>query len=132
MPIDPYYQKGLLDWLLGGATPPAQPTAWFVNLATSSPTTSLAYEGQFGSRGTIYFRTAHTAGASASASNGSVASVTFISVGANSATALGWNLWDNTTAGHRIAYGTLTSSAGVRSSGSTIGFAIGALVVTLQ
>jgi hypothetical protein len=51
---------------------------------------------------------------------------------AANATAIAWNLWESSVGGARLAFGTLSAAAGVRTAGSTVAFTAGNLVIVLS
>lgn len=126
MPFSPFHQKNVLDWVLGGASG-SQPAGRFVTLATASPTSQSSFEGPFsnGSNGRASWNAAAANSPQMSATNRSTMSYTATAI----ATVLGWNLYDASSGGNRLAFGTLSSSVGC-ASGDTFGFAAGALKIT--
>jgi hypothetical protein len=129
MPLTDYGEKLLLDWVLGGAVP-TRPAKWWVSLATGSPSASGASDGLFTPRGTVTFASANSP--QGSATNLNIISGTFVAVaGISSGTVFGWNLYDSSVGGTRLAYGTVANASGVRSTGSTVAFVAGALKITL-
>jgi hypothetical protein len=102
------------------------PSVW-VELTTTAPTktaagTAAAYTG--------YARKSTAGsdwGSAASASLTNAAAITFGACTAGSSTVVGFELWDASSAGNRIAFGTCSLSV---SSGITPQFAIGALTVS--
>jgi hypothetical protein len=105
--------KAVLDWVLGAATP-TRPGARWVSWATGSPNDNGASDaGQLNSRHSWDAAAANSP--QGSATNRS----TGIAVTATAAcTILGWNLWDASVAGTRLAYGTLAASVGIASANS--------------
>lgn len=129
MPLDPFHAKNLLDYTLGGAAA-SQPSNQFISLATASPTTASAFDGPFTRSGTAGGRATWNAAAAASptgsATNRSLMTWTATAI----ATVVGWNLWNSSSGGSRLAFGTLSSSVGCASA-DTFGFAAGALKITM-
>ena len=123
MPWTQFTQKALLDWVLQGATP-TRPGKTYIQWATASPRTDSAFDGPFSPRMTVTFGGAASPAGTAS----NIAAVTGTATAA--ATAVGWNLYDDSVAGNRLAYGTLTANVGCKSADNPA-FAAGALRVTL-
>ena len=121
--LDAYLAKALLDWALGGATV-TQPVGRFIGGASGSPT-SVSGSAAPGYRATVSFQTAST-GPSASASLKAAATFTHTAA----CTIYGWNLYDNTSAGNRLMYGTITLSQS-QASGDAIAFTAANLKITL-
>src|SRR5262245_131008 len=109
MPLTPYASKAVLDWVLGGATP-TQPGQRWLSFATASPTSESAFDGPFQTR--VSVRMAAAASPQTSVSNN--AGLTWATATA-AATAVGWNLWDSTAGGTRLAYGTFAAAIGCKS-----------------
>jgi len=126
LPIDPLYQKAMLDWVTGGAAA-TRPGGRWVSLATASPTSQSAFDGPFTPRQTATFAAANSP--QGSATNLNIMSFTLT---AASATAIAWNLWESSVGGARLAYGTLSAGAGVRTAGSTVAFTAGNLIIILS
>ena len=124
MPLTDVYEKALLDWLTGAASV-TRPSARWLSFATASPTSQSSFDGPFSPRATVTF-------AGANSPQGSVTNLNaFSNITATAAgTAVGWNLWDASTGGTRIAYGTATIALGCKSA-DNIGIAGGAIVITL-
>lgn len=123
MPLTDYMAKNILDWMLGGAAA-VQPPGRFIQWATGSPTEAGASDGPFSPRQTVTF-----AGANSPA--GSVTNVNAITGTATAVgTAIGWNLYDRSVGGTRLAYGTLTANVGCKSADNPA-FPAGALRITL-
>jgi hypothetical protein len=130
MPLTDYAEKAMLDWLLGGAVP-TQPASRWISLATGSPNAAGASDGLFTPRCTVTFAGANSP--QGSATNLNVISGTLVAVaGVSSGTVLGWNLYDRSSGGTRLAYGTMSSASGVRTTGSTVGIPAGALKITIS
>ncbi len=125
MPLDLGKDKDTLDWLLGGAGP-TRPAGRWISFATASPTSQSAFDGPFTPRCTVSFAAANSP--QGSATNLNVVSATLTS---SVGTAVGWNLWDSSSSGSRIAWGTLANLGSVRTAGSTVGFAAGSLKITM-
>jgi len=109
MPLTDVFEKQLLDWGLGGAAA-SQPTQRWIQFATASPTNANAFDGPFSPRATVTF-------AAANSPQGSVTNLNTISVVTATAagTAVGWNIYDRSVGGTRIAYGTCTAAIGCKS-----------------
>jgi hypothetical protein len=128
MPFDPAQQKQMLDWLTGGASV-TKPNSRFVSFATASPTSVSDFTGPIASRRSCTF-------AGANSPNMSATNVAVISCSIQTAaTFVGWNLFNSsalgtTLNGTRLAWGTLSASIGC-AAGDTLGFAAGALKITL-
>ncbi len=125
MPFDLLCGKSALDWVLGGGAPAAFTGRW-ISLATASPTQTNAFDGPFTPRGTVTFAAANSPQMSVTNLNVISATLTAIHF-----TAVGWNLWDNSVGGNRIAYGTLANLGSVSSVGSIVHLVAGALKITL-
>ena len=110
MPLTSYGQKALLDWILGGATPTRPSQLWF-SLATQSPTDANAFDGPFNTRVSARFAAANSPQTSAS-----LATTMSLATATAAATPVGWNLWDSTVGGTRLAYGTFAAVIGCKSS----------------
>lgn len=126
MPLTQYAQKAVLDYLLGGATPTRPGAAW-VSWATGSPNANGASDaGQINSR--LSWNAAAANSPQGSATNQS----TGIAATATAAcTILGWNLWDASVAGTRLAYGTLAASVGVASANS-VRIGVGSMKIVIS
>lgn len=123
MPLDPYIEQALLNWCTGAAAV-TRPTARFVNFESGSPQYSADSAAPV-FRSTMSFAAAISAGSASASNNGSV------SCSASSVcTIYGWALYNSTSGGSRLVYGTLTASHSLRS-GSQAGFAAGGLVITM-
>lgn len=125
MPLTQYLGKQTLDWMLGGATG-TQPAGRWIQWATGTPTEAGASDGPFVSRATVTF-------AAAASPAGTVSNANALTGGSASAaaTAQGWNLYDRSVGGTRLAYGTLTAVLGCKSATDNPAFAVGALKITL-
>src|SRR5215475_7060011 len=125
MPLTDVFEKQLLDWALGGAAG-SQPTQRWIQFATASPRTDSAFDGPFSPRATVTF-------AAANSPQGSVTNLNTISVITATAagTAVGWNLYDRSVGGTRIAYGTCTANIGCKS-GDQPALNPGTLKITLS
>jgi hypothetical protein len=125
MALTQYMMKNILDWALGGAAA-VQPAGQWLQWATGTPNTSGASDGPFSSRITVSF-------AAMNSPQGSKTNLGAIT-GATptvAATCLGWNLYDSSVGGNRIAFGTLSASISCRSNTDNPSFAAGALKITL-
>lgn len=112
---------------MGGAAPTSTGGQW-LQWATQSPTDQSAYDGPFTNRQTVTFAGAtDLANGISEATNLNAISGTATAV----ATALGWNLYNSSVGGNRIAYGTTTASIGC-GSGNNIAFRAGNLTITLS
>jgi len=125
MPLTQYMMKNILDWQLvgGGAQPPGRWISW----ATQSPRTDSAFDGPFTTRNTATFAAANSPAGTVTnlnAMTGPLASA--------AATVVGWNLWDRSVGGTRLAFGTLTASLGCKSNNDNPAVAAGALKITLS
>jgi len=123
MPLTDYLEKQTLDWLLGGAAA-TQPAGRWVSWATASPTSQSAFDGPWQSRGTVTFAAANSPQMSATNLNAPLATNTA------AATAVGWNLWDRSVGGTRLAYGSCTAAIGCKSADQAQ-FPAGTLKITL-
>jgi len=124
MPLTDYAEKALLDWVNGGATP-TRPAQRWLSFATASPTSQSAFDGPFNTRVSVVFGPAASPGASVS--NQSVMS---LATATAVATAVGWNLWDSTAGGTRLAYGTLAAAIGCKSADNPM-FSVGSFRISL-
>jgi hypothetical protein len=122
-PLTDISEKALLDWVLGGAGV-SRPTQRWLQFATASPTTASAFDGPFSPRCTVTFGAA--ASPAGSATNANAISATATAAG----TAVGWNLYNASVAGTRLAYGTLTANIGCKSADNPA-LSAGTLRVTL-
>ena len=109
MPLSRELTHDMLDWVLGGAAP-TRPTQRWLQFATASPTSASAFDGPFSPRNTVTFAAANSPQMSATNLN-TISVVTATAVG----TAVGWNLYDNSVGGTRLAYGTCTAAIGCKS-----------------
>lgn len=129
MPVSDAFEKVMLDWVLGGAAV-SRPSARFVSFATQSPNVTSAFDGPFSGpffgRGTVTFAAANSPQGSVTNLN-AFSNITATAVG----TAVGWNLWNSSSGGTRIAYGTTTAVIACASA-DTIGIAAGAIKITLS
>lgn len=125
MPLDPVFAKAMLDWVTGAAAA-TQPTARWVSLATASPTSQSAFDGPFNSRMT--WSPAPANSPQMSATNTTLVQNATATV---AATVVGWNLWNSSAGGTRIAYGTATANIGCKS-GDNVSLAAGAMIVVLS
>jgi hypothetical protein len=125
MPLTPYMSKQILDWQTGAAAATQPPGRW-LQWATASPTTASAFDGPFSSRRTCTFAAANSPQGSAT-NLGAVTGAT-VSV---AATAVGWNLYDSSVGGNRIAFGTVAAAVGCKSGDAPV-FSAGALKITIS
>jgi hypothetical protein len=123
-PLTDVGEKLLLDWVLGGASPTRPATRW-VSFATASPTNANAFDGPFQSRMTVTFASANSPQMSVTNLN-AVSNITATAA----ATAVGWNLWNSSSGGTRLAYGTATAAIGCKSA-DNIAIGAGAIKITL-
>lgn len=123
MPLTPFEQKNILDYLTGAAAA-VRPASRFISIATQSPTSQSAFDGPFSPRMSYSANAANSP--AGSASNRVAMSCTATAA----ATAVGWNLWDSNQGGTRIAYGTLSASVGCASA-DTLGFAANRLILRM-
>jgi hypothetical protein len=126
MPFTQYMNKAVLDFTLGGATPTRPGNRW-VSWATGSPNEAGASDaGQINSRQSW----------DAAAANSPQGSVTNRSTGIGATataacTIVGWNLWDASVGGTRLAYGTLSASVGVASANS-VRIGVGSMKIVIS
>lgn len=123
-------EKAMLDWCCGGAAA-TQPASRFLGLSLGAPTSVSGSEIGTGSG---YARQSCVFAAAASPA-GSVSNASTMSFGPfNSAQSIsGLVLWDTNlslNSGNMLWYGTLSAARTV-SSGDSLTFAVGALVITL-
>lgn len=126
MPLTDYAEKALLDWCFGGAAAPTQPAQRWISFATGSPNAAGASDGIYNTR--VSCRMAAAASPAGTVSLATVMSLATAT--AANATVLGWNLWDSTVGGTRLAYGTATAAIGAKSADNIV-IAAGALVITI-
>src|SRR4030095_506870 len=108
MPLTPEGRQICLDWVLGGANPTRPATRW-VSFATQSPTTASAFDGPIQSRASFTFAAANSPDGSATNLN-AVANITATAA----CTVVGWNLWNSSAGGTRLAYGTVSANIGCK------------------
>src|SRR5262245_44918001 len=125
MPLTDFGEKLVLDWILGGAAA-TRPGGRWISFATGSPNAAGASDGGFTPRCTVTFAAANSPQNSVTNLNGISATVS----GVASLTAIGWNLYESSAGGNRLAYGTCTAAIGCKS-GDNPSFAAGALKLTL-
>ena len=125
MPLTPYGVQQMLDWISGAAAATQPPGRW-LQFATASPTSQSAFDGPFSPRQTVTFAGANSPQMSVTNLN-TLQSVSATAIG----TAVGWNIYDRSSGGTRIAYGTCTASIGCASADS-IRISPGGLKVTLS
>jgi hypothetical protein len=123
-PLSDSMEKILLDWVTGGAAVTRPATRW-ISFATQSPTSQSDFDGPFRSRMTVTFAAANSPQMSATNLN-AVSNITATAA----ATAVGWNLWNSSAGGTRLAFGTCTAAIGCKSA-DNIGIAAGAIKITL-
>src|SRR5258708_5467044 len=104
-----YLQKALLDWCLQGATPTRASAMW-LDMVTSSPNATSAFSGgPFFSRRTVTFAAANSPNTSATLLGAFTATATA------AATFVGFNVYEHSTGGNRLFWGTLTATIGCAS-----------------
>lgn len=129
MPFTDEFEKIMLDWVTGGAAV-SRPVARFISFATASPTSQSAFDGPisggiFG-RATVTFASANSPAQSVTNLNG------FSNITATAAcTVVGWNLWNSSSGGTRMAFGTATANIACASA-DNIAIAAGAIKITLS
>jgi len=126
MPLTDFGEKLLLDWILGGAAA-TRPGGRWLSFATGSPNAAGASDGGATPRCTVSFAAANSPQNSVTNLNGISATVS----GVASLTYLGWNLYDSSVGGNRLAYGTCTAAIGCKS-GDNPALSAGALKLTLS
>jgi hypothetical protein len=126
MPLTGALDKSALDWVLGGAAP-ARPGGRWLSFATGSPNANGASDGAATPRCTVTFAAANSPQNSVTNLNAISATVS----GAAAQTFLGWNLYDSSAGGVRLAYGTCTAAIGCKS-GDNPSLSAGALKLTLS
>lgn len=117
--------KNVLDWITGAAAA-TQPAGRWLQWATGSPNQAGASDGAFSSRRTVTFAAANSpqgSATNAAAVSGATASA--------AATVRGWNLYDSSVGGTRLAYGTLTATLGCKSGTDCPAFGAGGLKITI-
>jgi len=125
MPFSDVLEKSTLDWVLGGGAP-VRPGGRWLSFATGSPNAAGASDGGFTPRCTVTFAAANSPQMSVTNLNAISATVS----GVASLTAIGWNLYDSSAGGVRLAYGTTTAAIGCKS-GDNPSLPAGALKITL-
>jgi hypothetical protein len=125
MPLMDILEKSALDWVLGGANP-VRPGGRWLSFATGSPNAAGASDGGFTPRCTVTFAAANSPQMSATNLNAISATLS----GVASLTAIGWNLYESSVGGNRLAYGTCTAAIGCKS-GDNPSLPAGALLLTL-
>src|SRR5262245_46494536 len=126
MPFTDFAEKLSLDWNLGGASA-TRPGARWLSFATGSPNAAGASDGAATPRCTVTFAAANSPQMSATNLNATSATVS----GAAAQTFLGWNLYDSSAGGTRLAYGTFSAAIGCKS-GDNPALSAGALKLTLS
>jgi hypothetical protein len=123
MPFTSYLSKQILDWTTGAAAATIPPGRW-LQFATGSPNDAGGSDGPFSPRVTMSF-------AAANSPQGSATNLNAVTNTATAAgTAVGWNLYDRSVGGTRIAYGTFSAVIGCKSADNPA-LAAGALKITL-
>jgi hypothetical protein len=126
MPFSNLIEAPMLDWVLGGATP-TRPASFWLSFATGTPNDAGASDGGFTPRCTVSFAAANSP--QMSKTNLNAISATVSGVGAF--TCVGWNLYNSSVGGSRLAFGTVTADIGCKS-GDTVSFPAGALKIVLS
>ena len=124
--VSAYCAKAMLDWMTGAATV-TRPSSRFLGLSLGTPTSISASEASFSGyarRAVVYSAAVSPAGSAVN--SGAVTHSALTAAG----TVRGWQLWDATTSGNMLAYG-LLSGASTMSSGDTMSFAAGSILITL-
>jgi hypothetical protein len=118
-----------LAWLFTAGTA-ARPTAWYVALSTTTPTTTGTNVTEPSGNG--YTRQAVTFGTPAGnpASTSNTGILTFTASGGDWATITYITIYDASTAGNPLAIGQLTNSKLIQN-GDSLQFAVAAITVTL-
>lgn len=130
MPLTQFMQKQLLDFVLGGGGVVSAPAARWVQFATANPRSDSAFDGPIRSRLSVSFNSA--ASPAGSVSNG-LATTGSLTAATLAATCTGWNLYDASVGGNRIAYGTLATTFSLASgTADQIALAAGAMRITLS
>jgi hypothetical protein len=127
VPLDPFARKLLLDWVLGGAAA-TQPGSRWVSYATQSPTTQSAFDGPFRSRGTLKYAAANSPQMSATILSSASPQGTSTAI----MTAVGWNMWNSSSGGQRLMYGTFGASVGMASNDTIVIAAAAQMKITLS
>lgn len=125
MPLTSFMEKRVLDFICGGAAAAAPGGRW-LNWATGSPDDNGDSVGPFSSRRTVTFSAANSpAGsvANSAAVSGATASA--------AATVRGWNLYESSVGGERLAYGTVTITLGCKSGSDNPAFPAAGLKMTI-
>jgi hypothetical protein len=123
-PLTDVGEKLLLDWVLGGATPTRPATRW-ISFATASPNITSAFDGPIQSRMTVTFASANSPQMSVTNLN-AVSNITATAA----CTVVGWSLWNSSSGGTRLAYGTATAAIGCKAN-DNIAIGAGAIKITL-
>lgn len=124
--VSAFLAKAYLDWALQGATP-TRPAAMFIGFATATPNATSDFAGPV-VRKTCTFGAASTQGSpTATASNRAAISCTATAI----CTLVGFNLYDATSSGNRLMWGTLTATLGCASA-DVPAFAAGGLTVIMS
>ena len=123
MPFDPFIEQALLNWCTGAAAV-TRPSGWFIACESGVPNYSSDSLAPM-SRGTLTFQAASTGvSASVSLSAGAACSASA------AATITGWAIFNSSSGGQRLMYGTLASSTGIHV-GSGASFSPANLKITL-
>jgi hypothetical protein len=124
-PITDVMEKAMLDWVLGGAAATRPSTRW-ISMATASPNVTSAFDGPFQSRNTVTFAAANSPAMSVTNLN----NLSLMTCSA-AATVVGWNIWNSSSGGTRLFYGTMTAAIGCKS-GDNVQIGAGALKIVLS
>ena len=125
MPFSEYTEKALLDWCFGAAAV-TQPAQRWISFATATPNSQSTFDGPFNTRVSVRMAAAASpAGSATLISNMSLATATNAP-----ASVFGFNIWDSTVGGTRLAYGTCTAAIGAKS-GDNIQISAGSMLVTI-
>jgi hypothetical protein len=127
VPLTEFGEKLLLDWVLGGAAA-SQPLSRWISFATASPRTDSSFEGPFSpARASIVMAAANSPQMSKTNQSSTLPNITATAV----ATAVGWNIYNSSAGGNRLAFGTFAASVGCKSA-DTINISAGGLVIILS
>jgi hypothetical protein len=126
MPFDPYMEQALLNWCTGAGAA-TQPTGRFIGFETGSGQYSASSPAQM-FRKTATFQAAST-GVSASVSLSAAVTCSPATV-TNTQSVIGWALYNSTSAGSRLMYGSITATQTLQSN-SGIAFTAPNLIITL-
>ena len=125
MPFSEYTEKALLDWCFGAAAV-TQPAQRWIGFATDTPTSQSTFDGPFNTRVSVRMVAAQSPAGSVTNN----VAMSLATATAAPASVFGFNIWDSTVGGTRLAYGTCTAVIGAKS-GDNINIAAGLLLVTI-